>query len=101
MSSNPDELEGYVEFTGIGNSDRMLYDRADFAKVCRISEIFALSFYQMDYQALANHALGVSDLDPSKEGLMVVSKIAMDRNGFLQLKKEIDEIYEKSIAKKI
>jgi len=79
-----------LEFAKIGNDDGMPYAKADFTKLCRINKSFALSFYQMDYQALVNALTGQSDEKPGTQQLLPVSKVVFDEDAFRQFKAEFD-----------
>jgi hypothetical protein len=71
------------------------YHKADVFQACRIDHTFALSCYQMDYQALAILNLkpdGSSPSGPSPARL--VSRIAMDEESFRRLRDEVNRIAE-------
>ena len=67
-----------VEFKGIGDNDQMQYLKADIVKACILGLNCALSFYQIDYQAVANAASGKGTVELKDAKLFPVSKIVMD-----------------------
>lgn len=81
-----------LEVKGIGDDDRVVYSKADAMKACRIGLSFAFSFYQFDYNALANAASGTSTLKPDQVKLLPVAKIVMDPEGFVRFKAELDQL---------
>ena len=88
-----------VVFTNIGVNDHLPYSKADITKVSRVSDNYSISFYQIDYQAMAVKMtipdfLSSANTKPSNEFLIPVGKIVLDSNGFQQLYKEILQISE-------
>lgn len=82
-----------LEFQGVGNADRMPYQHVTTAKVCRINTEVAISFYQMDFQAVVNRQLpGGEDADIR---LMPVTKIVMPIDAFWDLKRDLDRMADK------
>lgn len=88
-----------VVFNNVGINDHLPYSKADFIKVSRVSDNISISFYQLDYQAMA---VGFGANKPStdvvqqvKDGsayLISVGKIVLDKNGFQQLITEIEHL---------
>lgn len=89
-----------IVFTNVGENDHLPYAKADIIKVCRISDNFAVSFYQLDYQAmamnLANPDLVTSGLKKplDNNALISVGKIVMDLQAFQQFYGELTQIKE-------
>ena len=85
-------------FNNVGNNDHIPYSKADIVKVSRISDNFAFSYYQLDYQATANKITSPSTVDAGitiaedKDLLIPVGKMVLDRNAFLQFFSEISQI---------
>ncbi|OHD55817.1 MAG: hypothetical protein A2Y33_14375 [Spirochaetes bacterium GWF1_51_8] len=86
--------EKKLEFKNIGINDHIPYTKVDLAKSCRISENFAFSFYQMDYQALAASLTNQSELKANEIGLIPVAKIVLNHESFLQLRNEINTLHD-------
>lgn len=86
------QKEQSINFTGIGDNDQVPYSKIDVIKSCRVGTNFAISFYQIDYHALANSLNKISNIEPSKTKLMPLSKVVMDRQTFDRLRKELDEL---------
>ena len=86
--------EKQVTFKNVGVNDHIPYSKAEISKVCRISENFALSFYQIDYQAMALKMSAPNLLNQNSESnhLIPVGKIVLDRAAFMQFYAEITEI---------
>lgn len=78
-----------VQFSGIGDNDRVPYVKIDFAKCAQVSDNIAIGFYQIDYQALANFLGELSKVEPK---LMPAVKIVMTLSSFEQLRTELNEI---------
>jgi hypothetical protein len=77
----------------VGANDQVPYTKADLVKACRISGNFALSFYQLDYQALANaFAPGGKQIAADQVHPMPVAKIVLDQDGFKALVNEIHSL---------
>ena len=97
--------EAQVFFTNVGINDHLPYSKADIVKVSRVSDNFSISFYQIDYQAMATRLnlpgpiVSASAPIPQdgKELLIPVGKIVLDNSGFQQLLSEIEQI-KKAIA---
>lgn len=89
-----------VIFKNVGIDDHLPYSKADLVKISRITNNYSLSFYQLDYQAMAVRAQNASTPDPDKdtipdfgnENLIPVGKIVFDEGGFKQLLAEIEQI---------
>lgn len=89
-----------VIFKDVGSNDHMPYLKADIIKISRISNNFSLSFYQIDYQALAVRGknLNIDDSSNNIESedyskyLIAVGKIVLDESGFGQLINEVDQL---------
>jgi len=84
-----------VEFLGIGDNDQIQYHKADIIKSCVLGSNFALSFYQVDYQAIANAAEGASSLSPQDTKLIPISKVVMDLASLDILIDELGRLKEK------
>lgn len=89
-----------VTFKDVGVNDRLPYSKADLVKISRLSNNYSLSFYQLDYQAIAVQSQNATTPDsgqitPPKvasEYLIPVGKIVLDNTGFKQLLTEIEQI---------
>jgi hypothetical protein len=89
-----------INFTDIGVNDQIPYTKIDLLKVARVNNNFAMSFYQLDYQAVATSLSGVSKVSPETIKPMPVAKIVMDYPVFQQLLKELNglnEIFKKEM----
>lgn len=89
--------EKTITFTNIGVNDKIPYAKADIVKVCRLGQNYSLSFYQVDYQAVAVSIAQQSPLDPGEQRPIPVSKIVLDKLGFKMLIDELGQI-QASIA---
>ncbi len=87
-----------IQIATLGNGDDLPYQKADITKACRVSESFAISFYQLDYQAIANAFTNAGSTQLSASHLLPITKIVMDKSAFYKLKAEIDEIASKVSA---
>lgn len=92
--------ETQIMFSNVGKNDHLPYSKADIIKVSRVSENISISFYQLDYQAMAVNlsmptpivSSGKLPTTDGSEFLMPIGKIILDKNGFKQLIKEIEQI---------
>lgn len=93
----PEPRPRLVEFSvkDIGNNDQIAYTKIDFAKACQVGGNYAFSFYQLDYNAVANAAMGRSDLKLDDIKPIPVAKIVMNEDGLRQLLAEIKDLVEK------
>lgn len=96
--SKEENNEKDIQFAGIGDNDGIEYHKADAIKMCRLGSNYALSFYQIDYNAIVNAITKRSKIEPNDTKLIPVGKIVMDEKGFLALKEEIQTL-EKNIQK--
>lgn len=83
---------------GFGSGDRTPYAKADFAKVCRVGDSYAFSFYQMDYQDAVNallvaQAKGQAGDVPAQ--LIPVAKVVFDAEGFGRFVQELNQLLAK------
>ncbi len=83
-----------IQFTEVGINDKVPYIKTDVSKACRVGDNFAISFYQMDYQALAYVVTNQSSLKQEEIKLMPVAKVVMNYEMFIQLRNEINVIFE-------
>lgn len=90
------EKEKTVTFTNVGSNDRLPYAKADLVKASRVGQNYSLSFYQMDYQSLALQLNNKSEHIDGEGVLISVGKIVLDKDTFLLLYKEINEIKQKA-----
>lgn len=83
-----------IKIENIGEDDRIPYAKADLIKVCRLGMDYAISFYQFDYQSMANITKEGSSLTPEnfKDRLLPVSKIVMNEQTYELFKKELSNI---------
>lgn len=85
-------------FNNVGINDHIPYSKAEITKIGRVSDNFAFSFYQLDYQSMALRITSPSTVDAGvtvaddKDFLIPVGKIVLDRNGFDQFYEEIKQI---------
>lgn len=77
-----------IAFGKIGDDDHLPYATANLVKACVVGDSVALSFYQMDFLAVANRAGGLSDVDYSRM-LIPVAKIVMGPAGFAEFRAEM------------
>jgi hypothetical protein len=89
-----------IAFKGVGDRDGVRYDKADIIKICHVGEDFALSFYQVDYQSVANFATGVSTLEVGEMSPMPVAKVTMSEATYREMAKQVNDILAKYEAKK-
>lgn len=84
-----------------GANDHVPYAKADFTLLAQVGDTVAISFYQFDYQAIiyqkqvaakAATAPGNMTIDARP---IVVSKVALDREGFKRLYAEMKELGKK------
>lgn len=87
-----DVKETTANFLGVGNNDRVPYAKADFVKIVVVGNNIGLGFYQLDYSAFANAAAGLSHLKPDEVGVMPISKVVLDQEGFQMLITEVQKI---------
>lgn len=85
---------GTIEFKGLGDNDQVKYEKADMVKAGRIGGNFAISFFQMDYQALVNALTGTSSINPADTKLLPVAKVVLDADGFNRLRNEVNTLWE-------
>ncbi|EQA47328.1 hypothetical protein LEP1GSC050_1809 [Leptospira broomii serovar Hurstbridge str. 5399] len=89
--------QGMIQLTHIGDNEKVEYQKADLIKLCRIGEEYVVSFYQFDYQSLANVMSKKNaplDANEFEDNLIPLSKIVMNSLTFKQLKTEIDNLNE-------
>jgi len=79
----------------IGLNDQMPYTKVDVFKAIRLNDNFAISCYQLDYQALAYSISNMGKNPPEDIKPMPVAKIVMDYVVFKQLIKELNDLSEK------
>lgn len=84
-----------ISYTNIGVNDQLPYTKVDVLKATRLNNNFAISFYQLDYQALAFSLTDLSKIPPEDIKPMPVAKIVMDYSLFKQLIKELNDLNEK------
>ncbi len=92
--------ETQLLFANVGINDHIPYSKADIVKVSRVSDNFAISFYQIDYQAMAVNLnmpapaveAGKATTKDATSFLIPVGKIVLDKSGFDQLNSEIEQI---------
>lgn len=97
-----------VTFKDIGVKDRLPYSKADLVKVSRLSNNYSLSFYQLDYHAIAMLSQNTTTPDSGQttqpnvgsEYLIPVGKIVLDSAGFKQLLTEIEQIQKATVDDK-
>ena len=92
--------EATIEFTGIGDNDQQPYQKVDVVKLCRIGSNYAISFYQLDYNALANALSVNSKIKPEQTKLMSGAKIVMDAATFQILRNEVNTLNQNLTADK-
>jgi hypothetical protein len=90
-----EQKEKLFEFKKLGDKDGIPYTKVDMAKVCRLNKTFAISFYQVDYQALANFLMHISSVTEDQIKEIPVSKVAMDLETFENLLNQMNEIQTK------
>lgn len=87
--------EKRIQFTNVGANDRLPYPKAEIVKTCRLSDNFAFSFYQIDYQAMASE---LSEKNEAKgkfnSYLIPVGKVVVDKSTFIQFYDEISRLKE-------
>ncbi len=83
-----------IVFSNVGVNDQMPYMKVDIAKATRLTSNFAISFYQIDYHAVALSITGQSPLKPEETKLMPVSKVVMDIETFNRLLEELNQLKE-------
>ena len=73
---------------------KLPYLKIDKTQACRVNEDFAVSFYQTDYQALASAAMNgrVSSTEPLRNGMMLASRIVLNREAFTELFRELTRV---------
>lgn len=89
------KTEKPLAFKGIGDNDQLHYEKADVFKTCRIDDNFAISFYQLDYQAVVNALSGTSSLKPEETKLIPISKVVMNFSVFKKLIEELQVLQKK------
>jgi len=68
------------------------YTHVDSSKACRVGESFAVTFYQLRYQYLADNLNTSSKI--TLQGLHPFSGIVLNRQAILQLQKEINTLVD-------
>jgi hypothetical protein len=87
-----DPMQKKISFTNVGKKDHLPYAKADIVKVSRVSDNVSLSFYQLDYQAMAV-TLAAKGIDKDHSDLLIpVGKIVIDKQTFLQFYDEMTQI---------
>jgi hypothetical protein len=81
-----------IQFQNIGVNDQLPYAKADLVKASRVSDSYALSFYQLDYQALASSIVAGSALKPEQVKPIPVAKVVMNQGGFDSLLNELKQL---------
>lgn len=92
-SNMPEEQQVEIKMKDVGSNDQLQYAKADIAKACRIGNSYAVSFYQLDYNAIANAATNRASVDDIRP--IPVAKIVMDEGGFKQFLNELTSLVEK------
>lgn len=83
------------KFNKIGTNDHIPYSKAELTKMGRVGNNYSLSFYQLDYLAMAQPTAADNGEKKSFDDnalLIPVGKIVLDRVGFDQLCTEINQI---------
>lgn len=79
--------------------DMTPYSKADVIRACRLSNDFAVSFYQVNYQLLVDQFANTSQKEePQTEQVplaILVGRVVMNRSTFLQLAGGLLDIAEK------
>lgn len=83
-----------LTFSNLGNNDGMQYKHADMVKLCRVNDLVAFSFYQMDYQAVVNRLLNNPDASLDNDTIPT-SKVVMPLLSLFQLQDEVEAMVEK------
>jgi len=90
-----DKKEKQIHFTDVGANDHLPYPKAEIVKTCRVSDNFAFSFYQIDYQAMAFEvSKGKGSKGQFNNFLVPVGKVVIDKATFMQFYKEISTLKE-------
>jgi hypothetical protein len=92
-----------ISLKNVGINDQLPYTKIDVLKATRLNNNFAVSFYQLDYQALAFALTGESKINPEEISPIPVAKVVMDYPAFQQLVKELTtlkENFEKQLEEK-
>ncbi|MEI7637811.1 MAG: hypothetical protein WCJ37_10930 [Syntrophus sp. (in: bacteria)] len=84
-----------LRFDNVGDNDQISYSKADVVKVCVLGADVAFSFYQIDYQAMANALTGKSSLKPEETKLIPVTKVVMNRGAIETLVTELRDLLER------
>jgi hypothetical protein len=94
MSANsplpPEKGVVRFEIQNLGDDDRLPYAKVDGVKACRVGSNIAFSFYQFDYNALANAMAGTSKVPLSDMKLIPVAKVVLDLEGFARFRTEFE-----------
>ena len=72
----------------------MPYIKADLFQASRIGEDFTIVVHQSNYQVLVEE-LQAGHLEIPEGGTIVIGKFVMNNEGFIRMKTQIDEIYDK------
>jgi hypothetical protein len=83
-----------ILFKEIGVNDQFPYTKIDISKAVRLGDNFAVSFYQIDYQAIANVLNGQSKHSLDDIKLMPIVKVVMNKEMFNQLRDEVNTLYD-------
>ena len=88
-----EKSEKQLHFVDVGVSDRIPYAKAEIAKACRVSDNFAFSFYQIDYQGMATRFSKETKNAKDINNLLIpVGKVVIDKQTFLQFFNELSKI---------
>lgn len=87
-----------IQFNMITNN-KIPYIKVDLSKSCRLADNYAISFFQFDYQELANR-INVPGESPISQ-IEPIIKVVMDYNGFVQFKNEINALFSIVESEKI
>lgn len=98
----PSEVESQIPITLVPEPRAMAYAKADAFQACRIDLAYALSCYQLDYQAVASWAQAhIEGTSAPKSGPVpppptanLVARLVLDERAFTRLREELNRIAE-------
>ncbi len=86
-----------ITFKGTGDNDGVPYKAADITKACRLGDSVAISFYQLDYQAVVNQLISTQEYEASQH-LIPACKVVLPLRAFQQMFNELSNLAEQLVA---
>ncbi len=84
--------ERSIQIVNLGINDQLPYAKVDLCKAARVSDNYALSFYQIDYQALAYSVTPGSTIKPEQLKPIPVAKLVMNLDALKLVMRELQQL---------